>query len=358
MRIHLPEQIPGARDALFVLDVQMAPAQVERRLELTTKGNLEALDLRGTGPGGSYTLAPGQDQLHIPLRVTTDGAGEASVELRCLSGPEAGHSEARSMRLTAAPLAAPGGRSRVGVALGALAALVIVGVVFGPKLLGGDKVPTLTGKKEAEATQAARAAKYKVRISQEDVSAEDRDGVVVRQRPAGGSEAPQGSEIELFVGRYLAAMIEVPDLVGSLASDAESALRAAGFQPMVSFRPPPSPDKVGRVLSRSPRREAQRSSATASSSSSRAAARAPCLRPGRAIPTDRRRFRSRRTSRRRWRLSLRPSPLSRRPECRPECRPSLRRWRPSPRPPIARCACPTSTDSPRAMPSGSWPRSA
>ena len=252
MRIHLPEQIPGARDALFVLDVQLAQAQVERRLELTTRGNLEALDLRGTGPGGTYIVAPGQDQLHIPLRVTADGAGEAGVELRCVTGPEAGHSEARTIRLTAAPLAAPGGRSRVGVALVALAALVVVGIVFGSKLLGGDKVPTLTGKKEAEATQAARAAKYKVRISPEDVTAEDRDGVVLRQRPAGGSEAAEGTEIELFVGRYLSALIEVPDLVGSLASDAEAALRAVGFQPMVSFRPAPSPEKAGRIISQSP----------------------------------------------------------------------------------------------------------
>lgn len=253
MRIHLPEQITGVRDMLFVLDVQLTPAQVERRLEVVTQGALEALDLRGTGPGGSYVVPARQDQLHIPLRVTADGAGEASVELRCVEGPEQGKSERRTLRLTPAQTAAAaGGRSRLLLPLLALAALVGAGLYFGPKLLGGVKVPQLTGKKQTEAVRIAQRSKFRVRANGEDVTEEARDGIVLRQKPSADTKAKEGSEIELVVGRFTPALAEVPDLVGDSAENAEAGLRAVGFQPMITFRPAPTPAKSGKVLSQSP----------------------------------------------------------------------------------------------------------
>ncbi len=117
MKVTLPERITGARDALFVLEVEFAAATAERKVEVGTRGNVQALDLRGTGPGGRYVVPVGMERLHVPLRVSADGTGEAEVEVRCTSGPDSGRSERRSVRLEAAPAVGNGGRSRFAVAL-------------------------------------------------------------------------------------------------------------------------------------------------------------------------------------------------------------------------------------------------
>jgi beta-lactam-binding protein with PASTA domain len=252
MRINLPERITGARDTLFVLHVEFGSAVEERRLDVRTTGSLEALDLRGTGPGGSYTLPVGQRELHIPLRVTADGVAAATVEVQCTAGPEAGRTERRELSLVAATAAASSG-SKLAVTLLVLLGLLGVGLVFGPKLFGGGaKAPSLVGKTEEAAVAALRAAKLKVKLTESDVDAPGQDGKVLRQIPTAGSSVQEGSQVEVVVGRYQPPILTVPELVGAKVAQAEDALRAAGFQSLITYQPPPSPEKVGVVLKQSP----------------------------------------------------------------------------------------------------------
>lgn len=253
MRITLPERITGARDALFVLEVELPPSGAERRLEVGTRGPVQALDVRGTGPGGRYVVPVGLDRMHVPLRVTADGAAEAEVSVRLSTGEEPGVNERRTVRLEATPVGVTGGRSRFAVATVVLLGLVGAGVVYGPRLLGGEKVPELVGKDERSATQAARAAKYVVKITREEVAKPELDGKVLRQIPPGGADASSGSALELVVGRHSGKLVPVPeDLVGSKSADAEAVLRAEGFQSLVTFQTVDDDKKVGRVLKVSP----------------------------------------------------------------------------------------------------------
>ena len=252
MRITLPERITGAKDALFVLELECPSATVERRLEVATKGPVEALDLRGTGPGGRYVVPAGLDRLHVPLRVTADGPGQAEVLVRCLEGPESGRSETRTVKLEAAPVAAAGNRSRFAVVALVLLVLVGAGIVYGPRLMGGDKVPNYVGKDEKSATDAAKAAGFEVKLRREDVANAAEDGKVRRQKPGPGVEAPKGAVLELVIGKHSGKLTEVPDLVGADATDAEAALKAAGFQTTITYREVDDPKQVGKVQSMSP----------------------------------------------------------------------------------------------------------
>lgn len=252
MRIHLPEQITGARDSLFVLDVEVPAAAQERQVQVATQGALQALDLRGTGPGGTYTIPAGQDQLHVPLRVTADGGGEAGVVVAFVSGPEAGSQERRAVRLLAPGPALPAARSRGLMPVLVLAAVVLLAVVVAQRMLGGSSVPNLVGKRSGEATRALQAARLGPRVVSEDVADAARDGVVLRQDPAPGTRVKAESAVQLVVGRYVAPEQQVPELVGATAEQAESALRTLGFQPVLSYRPVPEASRVGRVLAQSP----------------------------------------------------------------------------------------------------------
>ncbi|MFM8979704.1 MAG: PASTA domain-containing protein [Planctomycetia bacterium] len=252
MRIHLPEQITGARDSLFVLDLEVAPAAQERQVQVSTEGGLQALDLRGTGPGGTYTIPAGQDQLHVPLRVTADGAGEAAVVLSFVSGPEAGTRERRGVRLLAPGPALPASRSRSMLPVAVLAAVVLVAVLVAQRMLGGATVPSVVGKRSGEAVRLLQGARLGPKVAREDVAEASRDGVVLRQAPVAGSRVKSDSEVQLVVGRYVAPKAEVPELVGATAEQAESALRTLGFQPVLSYRPVPEGGRVGKVLAQSP----------------------------------------------------------------------------------------------------------
>jgi serine/threonine-protein kinase len=111
-------------------------------------------------------------------------------------------------------------------------------------------VPNLVGKEFAQAKDLLREAKLKVgeitRAYNESFEA-DR---VVRQSARGGSQAPQGSEIDLVVSRGPAPK-PVPDVVGLAAERATERLEDAGF---VASADSEYSRKVaeGRVISQSP----------------------------------------------------------------------------------------------------------
>jgi eukaryotic-like serine/threonine-protein kinase len=66
------------------------------------------------------------------------------------------------------------------------------------------KVPTLTGQTLDTATSALRADGLKVNSSQQSVTDQAQDGIVVAQNPGTGTSVKQGSTVSLVVGKYQA----------------------------------------------------------------------------------------------------------------------------------------------------------
>lgn len=252
MRIHLPEQITGSRDSLFLLDIQVPATDTERQVEVATQGALLALDVQGTGPGGRYTIPAGQEQLQVPLRVTADGAGQATVVVSCASGPEAGQQERCTVQLMAPGPALPAQRSRSIVPVLLLSALLLVGLFVAQRLSSGATAPSVVGKRVSEATSQVKTARLSPKVTYSDVAELARDGVVLSQQPAGGTRLESQATVGLVVGRYVPPQVVVPELVGDTAESAESALRTLGFQPVLSYRPVTEAARAGRVLAQSP----------------------------------------------------------------------------------------------------------
>lgn len=111
----------------------------------------------------------------------------------------------------------------VAVAVGALAAIVVT-------MQSGVTVPDVTGKTQAEAAQALEGAGLSVGEVGEASDPEAAPGTVVRQDPAAGQEADEGSSVALTVSTG-PATAEVPDVIGLTQAEAESALRDVGFVP-------------------------------------------------------------------------------------------------------------------------------
>ena len=116
MKVTLPETVGGARDALFVLEVEFPVASEERVVEVEAAGPVVPLDLSGSTRGGTYRVPVGLERLHVPMRVTEDAETEATVRVSCTEGPESGLSEERKVRLEAT---AAGGGVRWGRWIGA-----------------------------------------------------------------------------------------------------------------------------------------------------------------------------------------------------------------------------------------------
>ena len=111
MKVTLPEKVTGARDALFVLEVEFPVATAERTVEVSVTGPVEPLDLSGSSRGGTYRIPVGLERLHVPMRVLEDGDGEARVSVTCLEGPEATLNDHQKLKLEAPGAAAGGGTS-------------------------------------------------------------------------------------------------------------------------------------------------------------------------------------------------------------------------------------------------------
>ena len=121
---------------------------------------------------------------------------------------------------------------------------------------GAVEVPRVVGLSASEAVEELRDAGLEARVQQ--VASPERQGTVVDQTPSQGVRVADGSAVELEVARPRAAAverIEVPDVIGSAAAAARSALRAAGLKVtttgVVSQEPP------GTVISQSPRAGAE-----------------------------------------------------------------------------------------------------
>jgi beta-lactam-binding protein with PASTA domain len=117
---------------------------------------------------------------------------------------------------------------------------------------GAVRVPGLVGLSASHAVAELREAGLEARVRQ--VASSQRQGTVVDQTPSQGTEVADGSAVELEVARPRAAAIErieVPDVIGSAAASARSALRAAGLK--VTTTGVVSQEPSGTVVSQSPR---------------------------------------------------------------------------------------------------------
>jgi len=95
---------------------------------------------------------------------------------------------------------------------------------------GAVKVPTVTGKKEADANSAITSAGLKVRkVTQ--FSASVAKGVVSEQFPAGGSTTASGAEVLIVVslGAEPSDAVTVPDVLGQTVDAATATLEGLGF---------------------------------------------------------------------------------------------------------------------------------
>ena len=80
-------------------------------------------------------------------------------------------------------------------------ARVRISVSTGPNPKPLKTVPDVTGEDEATATADLQAAGFQVQVFDEPTTDPNQDGVVIDQDPTGGTKAPAGSEVAIYVGR-------------------------------------------------------------------------------------------------------------------------------------------------------------
>jgi serine/threonine-protein kinase len=107
----------------------------------------------------------------------------------------------------------------------------------------------VTGQRESAATAALRAQDFTVKTEREASDSVD-EGVVIRQTPAGGQQAPRGSEVTIVVSSGPAQVI-VPGVRGLDQASAEAKIRAVGLV-VGSVTSQPSQAAAGTVIQQSP----------------------------------------------------------------------------------------------------------
>ncbi len=123
---------------------------------------------------------------------------------------------------------------------------VTITVSSGPKLV---KVPVLVGSQREVAVQQLRSRGLAPTVS-EAVSSSP-EGEVIRQSPSAGTQVDPGSTVSIVVSKG-AQKVAVPNVIGKQRSDAVSALRAAGLNPVVQEQDTDVSSQVGRVTDQFP----------------------------------------------------------------------------------------------------------
>ncbi len=114
-------------------------------------------------------------------------------------------------------------------------------------------VPNVTGQTESAATNTLKAAGFTV--NPVTTISKQTPGTVVSQTPAGGTQATPGSAVTIVVAKAAPpkpAAVTVPTVTGQTQSAATSALKAAGFQVVVTQQTVTNKSQDGTVLSQSP----------------------------------------------------------------------------------------------------------
>ena len=125
-------------------------------------------------------------------------------------------------------------KKKIVIAIILIAAIIaiLVGVGFATGAFGGGKVtvPDVTGQTLEEATSELEDAGLEVGITYES-SDEAEENIVISQDPAALTKVEKGSTVNITVssGEEEAELVEVPNLSGLTASDAEQQLSDAGL---------------------------------------------------------------------------------------------------------------------------------
>lgn len=113
-------------------------------------------------------------------------------------------------------------------ALLTIAAIVIIAAAVLLFSGGGDvDVPDVSGMKEAAAETALTDAGLVLGTTSKESSADVPEGQVISQDPAAGKSVAEGTKVDLVVSGV--GQVEVPDVTGSTAARAQSALEEAGL---------------------------------------------------------------------------------------------------------------------------------
>src|SRR5262245_2909931 len=133
----------------------------------------------------------------------------------------------------APPPTPPGGSERraIAIAVGAILVLLLIGLVVWLLVSGGDNetktVPAVQGIPLEQAVQRLESAGFEVEMANEANDAPS--GTVVAQDPGAGTEAEEGSTVQLTVSSG-PDTVAVPNAVGLAEAEARDRLVAAGFQ--------------------------------------------------------------------------------------------------------------------------------
>ncbi|MEU8570319.1 Stk1 family PASTA domain-containing Ser/Thr kinase [Streptomyces pathocidini] len=95
------------------------------------------------------------------------------------------------------------------------------------------EAPDVTGDSPGEATRKLREAGLKVEVETERVFSEQEKNTVAEQSPGGDTPLARGDKVTLTLSKG-PEMVEVPDVEGKSADEAEEELKAAGFDVEVS----------------------------------------------------------------------------------------------------------------------------
>lgn len=138
----------------------------------------------------------------------------------------------------------------------AVALAVVLGAIAAFFLLGGGgetvmvAVPDLAGMDQNTASTTLEASGLKLGSVDTTISDAVAAGTVVAQNPTAGTQAEQGSKVDIVVSGGVET-VEVPDVVDVSQSRAERALKDAGLVPAVTEQPNDSIQK-GNVISQTP----------------------------------------------------------------------------------------------------------
>jgi eukaryotic-like serine/threonine-protein kinase len=111
------------------------------------------------------------------------------------------------------------------------------------------QVPDVTGAKENNAKQRLEGKGFKVETTTEESTTAD-EGTVLKQDPVGGKSIERGGTVTITVAKA-PSTIELPNVVGQNASDAQSILKKAGFTNIVTQQQP-SNEEQNKVIAQSP----------------------------------------------------------------------------------------------------------
>lgn len=129
-----------------------------------------------------------------------------------------------------------GGKGKIAAIIVGVIAVIALGVFAATSLFGGNaemvNVPYVLNQTEEEATKALEEAGFTVKLGEPEESETVEEGRVVDQTPDGNKQAEKGSEVTIIVssGPKPVQEVEVPNLVGKTADEAESLLAQAGLK--------------------------------------------------------------------------------------------------------------------------------